>query len=246
LRQSEGLDQVVGTLGPLVSSEKQVPVVFTRVIRLLSISVLLTASLASGSAGEVTPPRIDLPRKGFELIANERGVAVYKNNSTDAIWIGAVGLIPAPPERVYAALLEYERQVGTIGRVSEATVLSRGPNALDVYERLNLPVISDRDFVLRVRHGEDPIRRWITYRAVSDRGPRPRDGIVRVLRHDGQWELLPAQDGRATLARNEFRISLGGLLPLWLAKASAGREIPQLFAEICKLSLGATKAGSCP
>jgi hypothetical protein len=207
---------------------------------------LLTASLASGTAGEVAPPQIDLPRKGFELIANERGVAVYKNNSTDAIWIGAVGLIPAPPEQVYAALLHYERQAGKIGRVSEATVLSRGPNALDVYERLNLPIISDRDFVLRVRHGEDLTRRWITYRAVSDRGPGPRGGIVRVLRHDGQWELLPAQNGSATLARNEFRISLGGMVPLWMAKASAGREMPQLFSEICRLSLGSGKAASCP
>jgi hypothetical protein len=147
---------------------------------------------------------------------------------------------------VYAALLEYERQVGKIGRVSEATVLSRGPNALDVYERLNLPIIRDRDFVLRVKHGEDVTRRWITYRAVSDRGPGPRGGIVRVVRHDGQWELLPAQDGRATLARNEFRINLGGMVPLWMAKARAGREIPQLFSEICRLSLGAGKAGTCP
>jgi hypothetical protein len=211
-----------------------------------ALLVLLAAPHSSGTAGDFAPPRIDLPRKGFELIANERGVAVYKNNSSDAIWIGAVGLIPVPPEQVYVALLEYERQVGKIGRVSEATVLSRGPNVLDVYERLNLPIISDRDFVLRVTHGEDVTRRWITYRAVSDRGPGPRGGIVRVVRHDGQWELLPAQDGKATLARNEFRINLGGMLPLWMAKARAGREIPQLFSEICRLSLGSGKAGACP
>ena len=164
--------------------------------RLSALSVLAIASASSGAVGSGAPSGIELPRKGFELIANQRGVAVYKNNSSDAIWIGAVGLIPAPPDQVYAALLEYEQQAGKIGRVSEATVLSRGPNALYVYERLNLPIISDRDFVLRVTHGEDAARRWITYRAVSDRGPGPRDGIVRVVRHDGQWELMPTQDGR--------------------------------------------------
>jgi hypothetical protein len=206
----------------------------------------LTAPPSARPVGEVAPARIELPRPGFELIANARGVAVYKNNSSDAVWIGAVGLIPAPPEQVYAALLHYEQQVGKIGRVSEAMVLSRGPSDLFVYERLNLPVISDRDFVLQVTYGEDMARRWITYRAVSGHGPGPRDGIVRVIRHDGQWELMSTQDGKATLARCEFRINLGGSLPLWMAKAGAGREIPQLYSDICKLSLGSGKAGTCP
>jgi hypothetical protein len=213
---------------------------------LLAVALVTTAPRPSRAVGDAAPAGIELPRQGFELIANARGVAVYKNSSSDTVWIGAVGLIPAPPAQVYAALLQYERQVGKIGRVSEATVLSRGSNDLFVYERLNLPVISDRDFVIRVTYGEDVARRWITYRAVSDRGPKPRDGIVRVVRNDGEWELVSTQDGRATLARCEFRINLGGRLPLWMAKAGAGREIPQLYSEICKLSLGSGKAGTCP
>jgi hypothetical protein len=196
--------------------------------------------------GADPPDQIDLPRQGFEQIAKTRGVVVYKNNSSDVIWIGAVGIIPAPPDKVFQALLEYDRQAGKIERVSEATVLSRDQNSLFVYERLNLPIISDRDFVLRVTHGQDLTRRWIRYQAVSDQGPGPRPGIVRVTRHTGAWELVPTQGGNATIARCEFRISLGGMLPLWLAKSRAGKEIPQLFSDICKLSLGSEKAGKCP
>jgi hypothetical protein len=212
---------------------------------LFALAAFLVAPL-SAAMGDSPPPRIELPRQGFALIAQAHGVAVYKNNSADAIWIGAVGVIPAPPERVYQALLEYERQVGKIGRVSEATVLSRDADELLVYERLNLPVISDRDFVLRVVHGADVARRWITYQAISGRGPGPRNGIVRVVRNNGEWELMPAQDGRATLARCEFRINLGGLLPLWMAKAGAGRELPQLFVDICRMSIGSGREGTCP
>jgi hypothetical protein len=69
---------------------------------------------------------------------------------------------------------------------------------------------------------------------------------VRVTRHDGQWELMSSQDGKATFARCEFRINLGGMVPLWMAKAGAGREIPQLFSEICRLSIGSGKAETCP
>ncbi len=212
----------------------------------LAVGLVAMSLAASGAAGVNPPGKIELPRKGFELIAHERGVHVYKNNSADFVWIGAIGRIPAPPERVYEALLDYEHQTGKIGRVSEARVLSRDSEGLYVYQRLNLPIISDRDFVLRVNYGVDGDRRWITYRAVTDRGPKPREGIVRVTRHSGVWELFPTQDGKATLARCEIKIDLGGMVPMWLAKSKAGAEIPELYSEVCKLSVGQGRAKVCP
>jgi hypothetical protein len=206
----------------------------------------LVTSLPTVASADGSPVKVTLPRKGFERIAHERGVTVYKNNSANLIWIGAVGVIPAPPERVEEALLDYEHQAGKIGRVSEARVLSRDAGGIHVYERLNLPIISDRDFVLRVRHGADGPQRWIAYWAITDRGPKPRDGIVRVTRHNGVWELLPTQDGKATIARCEIQIDLGGSVPLWLAKSKAGAEIPELYSNVCKMSLGQGKAGACP
>jgi hypothetical protein len=202
-------------------------------------------SLPGVASTDGSPVKVDLPRKGFEQIAQRRGVTVYKNNTADVVWIGAIGVIPAPPERVHYALLDYEHQAGKIGRVSEAKVLSRDARGLLVYERLNLPIISDRDFVLRVTHGVDGDKRWIAYWAVNDRGPKPRDGVVRVTKHNGVWELLPTQDGRATIARCEIQISLGGMVPLWLAKSKAGEEIPELYSNVCKLSVGPEKAALC-
>lgn len=209
------------------------------------VALVLSMVASQVALGADPPAQIEFPRQGFEQIAKTRGVVVYKNNSSDVIWIGAVGIIPAPPDKVFQALLEYDRQAGRIIRVSEATVLSRGQDSLFVYERLSLPIIDDRDFVLRVTHGQDLTRRWIRYQAVSDQGPGPRPGIVRVTRNTGAWELVPTQGGNATIARCEFRISLGGMLPLWMAKSRAGNEIPQLYSDICKLSLGSGKAGSC-
>jgi hypothetical protein len=212
--------------------------------RPVAVVLLMFASQVAPSEGQ--PNSIELPRQGFVQIAKTRGVVVYRNNSSDVIWIGAVGIIPAPPEKVYQVLLEYDRQAGKIVRVSEATVLSHDQNSLLVYQRLSLTAVRDRDFVLRVTHGQDLTRRWIRYQAVSDQGPPPRPGIVRVNRNNGAWELLPTQGGNATIARCEFRIHLGGRLPLWLAKSRAGSEIPQLYSDICKLSFGSWKAGICP
>jgi hypothetical protein len=203
-------------------------------------------STPSGATPDQAPVKVELPRKGFEQIAQRRGVTVYKNNSADVVWIGAVGVIPAPPERVQSALLDYERQPGKIGRVSEAKILSRDGRGIYVYERLNLPIISDRDFVLRVTSGGDAEKRWIAYWAVTDQGPKPRDGIVRVTRHNGVWELLPTQEGKATILRCEIQINLGGMVPLWMAKSKAGEEIPELYANVCRLSVGSEKAAVCP
>ena len=213
----------------------------------LAIAVgCLVISLPGSALPEQSPVKVELPRRGFEQIARRRGVTVYKNSSADVVWIGAVGLIPAPPEKVQTALLDYERQPGKIGRVSEAKVLSRDARGFYVYERLNLPIISDRDFVLRVTHGAVAEKRWIAYWAVTDQGPKPRDGIVRVTRHNGVWELLPTQEGRATILRCEIQINLGGMVPLWMAKSKAGEEIPELYANVCRLSLGPEKAAACP
>jgi hypothetical protein len=201
---------------------------------------------AVGADGSQAPPKIELPRTGFEFVTRARGVWVYKNTTADLIWIGAVGIIPAQPDQILSALLDYEHQPGKIGRVSEAKILSRGADSLYVYERLNLPVISDRDFTLKVTHGTDGRRTWVTYAAVSDRGPGPRDGIVRVTRQFGIWELIPTDDGTGTFVRSEFRIDLAGSVPLWLVNSGAGKEIPALYADVCKLSLGPGGASKCP
>jgi hypothetical protein len=216
-------------------------------LALLGFLVVPLPGVAPGIArGQKPPPKIELPRPGFELIAQERGVSVYQNDSSNMIWIGAVGIIPAPADKIHKALLDYEHQIGKIGRVSEVKVLSREPDSLYVYQRLSLPVISDRDVTLRVVHGVDGKRRWIAYWAVTDRGPKPREGIVRVTRDRGVWELVAIPGGKSTLARYEMRMDLGGDVPLWMAKGNAGDEIPELYSSVCKLSLGESEAGTCP
>jgi len=224
----------------------------------MRVSILAVAALAAASAAIIPsafpgiawaqkpPPKIVLPRPGFEEIGQERGVTVYQNDSADLIWIAAIGRLPASPEQVQAALLDYEHQVGRIGRVSEVNVLSREPGAVDVYERLNLPVISDRDFTLRVTHGNEGARRWIAYWAVTDRGPKPRDGIVRVTRSRGVWDLAPVPGGKGTIVRYEMRIDLAGDVPLWMVRSGAGDEIPTLYSQICKLAVGQAEQASCP
>jgi len=75
----------------------------------------------------------------------------------------------------------------------------------------------------------------VTHRALGEGGPEPESGVVRVTHHDGSWQLKPIEGGTATWARFEAEIDLGGWLPMWLARAKSGDELPEVFREMSRL-----------
>lgn len=186
-------------------------------------------------AEELTPLEYSLSSAGFERIAKAQGVTVYKDNDSDNIRIAAEGRIAAPPEVVLKALLAYEKQTGIIKRVTSSKVIERGPGWVLVYQHLNLPIISDRDFTLKVKWGADGDNLWVTYQAVTDRGPKKNEDIVRVSFHEGSWQLVPIMGGAVTQVRFQVSIDLAGSLPKFLARSGAGDEIPDLFASVRSL-----------
>lgn len=176
------------------------------------------------------------PGPGYVRVAQEGGVTVYRKEGTPLIDILAEGVIPAPPERVREVLLDYPRHPEFLQRIPEVRVLARDPGSMLVYQRIDLPVLADRDMVLRVTWGEGPGGALFTHFAsVGAEAPvPPRRGLVRVTTHEGGWRLRPISvAGRpATLARYQMHIDLGGSLPLWMARSQAGKDVPGLFAAI--------------
>jgi hypothetical protein len=179
----------------------------------------------------MTPMERPLPQAGFERIEREDGVTVYKHPETEVIHLAAEGLLAASPAEVQDALLAYEEQVGQVERVAESRVLDRGADWLLIYQRLELPVVSDRDYTLCVNWGAEGDSRWIRYRLERAAGPAAGDDAVRVPAHRGSWQLRPRRGGTATLARYETIMDMGGWIPRWLAKSAAGDEVPGVFAD---------------
>lgn len=177
-----------------------------------------------------------VPPPGYVRVANEQGVTVYRKEGTPFIDILAEGVIPAPPERVREVLLDYPHHPEFLQRIPEVRVLARDPGSMLVYQRIDLPVLADRDMVLRVTWGEAPGGVLFTHFASAGAGAPvpPRRGLVRVTTHEGGWRLQPVLVGGrpATLARYQMHIDLGGSLPGWMARAQAGKDVPALFAAI--------------
>ena len=155
---------------------------------LLTLALIVTSGVAHA---EQTPMSVALERKGFEQIAHRKGVKVYKHKYDNNIRLGADATINAPVGEVLKAVMNYEGQVGKIARLSESRVLRRGKGWLTVYQRLNLPVISDRDFVLKVRWGKRGDLFWVSYKALR-RGPPERSGVDACRARPRRSPVLPS------------------------------------------------------
>lgn len=201
-----------------------------------AIVALVVAALSAPALATPVPLGRDMTRRGYEQIADKKGVKVYKHRYSDTIRVGADGIIPASPDQILGVLLDYENQVGAVDRLTESRILRRGDNFMLVYQRLNLPVIDDRDFVLLVKWWKKKGTTFVRYRAVENRGPKPRDGIVRVTDHSGTWQIKPEDGCNSSRVRFQVGIDLSGWLPLWMARAGAGKELPDLFASVKQMT----------
>jgi hypothetical protein len=170
--------------------------------------------------------------EGYHQVASEHGVTVYKNDGMGGIALAAEGDLPGSPDRVRRVLTDYPNHPRWNKHLKESRVLKKGDNWMLVYERLALPMVSDRDYTLRVRWGEQGGNEWLDFHADNAAGPAPQSGAVRVATHEGLWELTPIDGGARTHARYFFHLDLGGSIPGWMGKGRAGKDVPHLFDQI--------------
>lgn len=195
--------------------------------------MITTACMISDS---VQPPGLtgmdrSLEQAGFERIGKDQGVTVYRHPETGIIHLAAEGRFAGSPSEVRDILLAYEEQVGQVERLEKSRILQRGPGWMLVYQRLGMPVISDRDYTLCVTWGADGDTLWIRYQAKPGEGPPPRPDAVRVREHRGSWQLVPVDGGRSTRARYETILDMAGWVPRWLAKSAAGGEVSKTYED---------------
>jgi START domain-containing protein len=184
--------------------------------------LVLALPLLSGS-----PP-------GFKHVGSKNGVEVYRLMSSPVIDLFAEGDIEAPPSVVRDVILDYDNAAKVTDNVGESRVLQRGPREVLVYQRLKLPVISDRDFTIRATWGQRGDAIAVQYAVDNAHGPAPKSGVVRVPLQQGTWLLEPVRGGAATHASYQFQIDLAGSIPKWMVSGSAAKSLPRLFDGVRK------------
>jgi hypothetical protein len=168
----------------------------------------------------------------YKHVGGSKGVEVFRQEHSPVIDLYAEGDIEAPPATVRNVLLDFEHASKVTNNVAESHVLDKNAREIVVYQRLKLPIISDRDFTLRETWGQNGQTLTQSFAVDNGRGPQAKDGLVRVSVMQGNWQLEPIRGGAATHARYHVQIDLGGSVPKWMVSGGAAKNIPKLFEGI--------------
>jgi hypothetical protein len=150
-----------------------------------------------------------------------------------------VGDIDAPPAEVERVLLDVPSYPAFMPYVTEARILSVNGNHSLTYQRVAFPMVSNRDYTLKIERGTVTGPAGVIYRdtwqADSDAGPAELHGVVRVKMDEGSWLLEPAgPNGASTRATYQIYTDSGGALPAFLANRGCQMAVPKLFEAIRK------------
>jgi len=120
---------------------------------------------------------------------------------------------------------------------AECRVLKREGEMILAYQRISAPMVSDRDYTIRVHTNVKKVEagtvyfsHWTTDNAA---GPPEKRGVVRVNLCEGSWLLEPTGPN-STHATYQIYTDSGGLIPSFIKERAGPAGIRKLFEAIRK------------
>ncbi len=175
----------------------------------------------------------------WKLEANKDGVEVYSRPHGDSGLkeFKSVGLIDAAPHTVFELLSNSADFPKFMPYSVEVKILQKSGSTVVAYHRLDLPLIDDRDYILRSVHTVTPSTEGpvyhIRWQPAEGIGPSPRPGVHRVTVCQGSWLLEPTVTGE-TRATYDIYSDTGGAIPAFLANGGSRTAIRKVFTAIRK------------
>jgi len=164
------------------------------------------------------------------------GIVVYTRSVplSDIKEAKATCSIRASSLRVYSVIMDHT----TYENISEYIqttefIPSNEKNVWYIYQRLDLPIVSDRDYTLRYRSVENKQQNYyqVLWEIANNKGPDKQKDVIRITTCSGSLMIQPE-------ARDTTRITYtlytdpGGYIPDWLANIANQRSIPRLIRAI--------------
>ena len=198
----------------------------------LSLLTLLLSVLPSATAQAAGWKRatktgegivIDVLAKKGESIVTVRGIWTAKQT----------------PARLWKTVNDLEHYTEFMPYLEKAKVLKRDGLSTWQYYSLDAPVISDRDYTLKLTQDANPGKngRWrVSWVAANKVGPKPQPGKVRVTIATGNWLFESVQGGKATRVTYTVRTDPGGSIPSWIANRANRKAVPDVMRAVFKQS----------
>lgn len=162
----------------------------------------------------------------------------------------AEGELAADLDALRAALKDHEQFRRWMPHVTESRVLAQEPGGSRVtYTQLDLPIVSNRDYVLRVseEEGQDAegratfLQRWAPAHGVVPE----RRGVVRLLRNMGSWHFTARPEGGVHFVYR-FTVEAGGSVPSFLASVGQMDAVVETVRALEKRALALAQRTPAP
>jgi hypothetical protein len=214
---------------------------FMQRLALISFLLLCSSQLSVGD--------VQIPATEWKEEANGNELIIYSRTREDSALkeFKSVGTIDARSSAVFAVLNDVEAYPSFMPYTSECSVLKRIGDCTIAYQRLALPLVSDRDYTLRSEHSKTTGANGMIYRIqwepANGLGPPEKPGVQRVKVCEGSWLIEPDGAGM-TRATYTIYTDSGGAIPSVIANRGSRTAIRKMFAAIRKAVREAKYTGS--
>jgi len=197
---------------------------------LLALAAFSSCASLPAAEPEATPGQ-------WKLISEKEGVAIYRRPRPASNESKAIAEIAAPAALVHAVIDDVESHASFMPYIAECRVLKREGDSVVLYQRISVPLTSDRDYTVRVHSSSKPgeggkvyTSHWETENAL---GPPEKSGVVRVKLCEGSWLLEPTGPN-TTRATYMIYTDSGGMIPTFIKNTGSQIGLRKMFAAIRK------------
>jgi hypothetical protein len=198
-------------------------------VMISTASLSLVVLLALGATPASVPAT-------WEAVTEVDGVHVYsrEREQSSIAEVRAVGVVDAPAPAVWQVVRDYANQPKTTPYVEVARVLASEADGkvILLYNVIKAPLADRRDVTVRITDDSD----WQEGKGylkaswtVSELGPPPSPGIVRVRLNDGFWLLEPIDGGARTRVTYSLYTDPGGSVPRWIVNRANRSSLPEVL-----------------
>ena len=204
-----------------------------RIFPLLFVASVMSMLSLCGASGA--------DEEGWKEVSKSGDITIFNRSrkGSDILEVKAVGVFDVAPIVVKRVLDDSDEHPKFMPYVAESRVISRKGDTVIGYQRLSLPIISDRDYTMRIHFetrrcadgGTAYCNRWET---ANELGPPERAGVARVKINEGYWLMEPVPGRAQTRATYCVYCDSGGKIPSSFANTANRTAIPKLFESIRK------------
>lgn len=165
-------------------------------------------------------------------------VAVFTREVQDSPLreLKAESVMPFGAETLWQVIVDTAHYADFMPYMEEARRITSDTDSVHYeYQRLNLPLVKKRDYVIKTTSEPDGgdgvwVHRW---QSAPDIGPAPTKDAVRLTRVDGSWTLRRL-DADHTHVTYQLYTDPGGSLPRWIANRANSQGVPDLMMAVRK------------